>query len=60
MPSPPWPPTCAGGALGALFVGLAASNAWEKGMPRFGSLGKSFVYSPERECCLACMHAIML
>ncbi|KAL4424127.1 hypothetical protein ABPG75_001428 [Micractinium tetrahymenae] len=38
-----------GGALGALCVGLVASNAWEKGFPRWGSLGKSFVYSPEIE-----------
>lgn len=41
-----------GGALGALFVGLVASNAWEKGVPRFGSLGRSFVFSPESECLL--------
>lgn len=40
---------CAGGALGALFVGLVASNAWEKGFPKWGSLGTSFAFSPERE-----------
>lgn len=38
-----------GGALGALFVGLVASNAWEKGVPRFASLGPSYEYSPESE-----------
>lgn len=38
-----------GGALASLFVGLVASNAWEKGFPKFGSLGPSFVYSPESE-----------
>lgn len=42
-------PAPAGGALGALCVGLVASNAWEKGFPKWGSLGKSFVYSPESE-----------
>ncbi|KAI7845950.1 hypothetical protein COHA_000496 [Chlorella ohadii] len=42
-----------GGALGALFVGLVASNAWEKGVPRFGSLGRSFVFSPEIERVMA-------
>jgi hypothetical protein len=42
-------PSCAGGALGALFIGLVASNAWEKGFPRWGSLGTSFAFSPERE-----------
>ncbi len=42
-------PLPTGGALGALFVGLVASNAWEKGVPRFGSLGRSFVFSPESE-----------
>lgn len=39
----------AGGALGALVVGLIASNAWEKGFPRFASLGPSFEYSPYSE-----------
>ena len=39
----------AGGALGALFVGLVASNAWEKGVPKLGSLGPSLVFSPESE-----------
>lgn len=38
-----------GGALGALFTGLVASNLWEKGMPKFASLGPSLVYSPECE-----------
>jgi Kef-type K+ transport system membrane component KefB len=38
-----------GGALASLFVGLVASNAWEKGFPRFGSMGKSFTFSPELE-----------
>ena len=38
-----------GGALGALFTGLVASNFWEKGVPRFGSLGPSLIYSPECE-----------
>lgn len=31
------------------MVGLVASNAWEKGVPRFGSLGKSLLFSPESE-----------
>jgi hypothetical protein len=39
----------AGGALGALTVGLIASNAWEKGFPRFASLGPSYEYSPASE-----------
>ena len=39
----------AGGALGALAVGLIASNAWEKGFPRFASLGPSLEYSPASE-----------
>jgi hypothetical protein len=49
-----------GGALGALFTGLVASNAWEKGIPRFASVGPSLQYSPESEppaalpCCRAC------
>jgi hypothetical protein len=38
-----------GGALGALCVGLVASNLWERGAPTCASLGPSFVYSPERE-----------
>ncbi|PSC74772.1 mitochondrial sodium hydrogen exchanger 9B2-like [Micractinium conductrix] len=38
-----------GGALGALFVGLVASNSWEKGFPKWGSLGRSYVFSPEIE-----------
>lgn len=39
----------AGGALGALAVGLIASNAWEKGVPRFASLGPALEYSPASE-----------
>lgn len=35
-----------GGAIGALTIGLVASNSWEKGLPRFGSSGPSFEYSP--------------
>lgn len=42
-----------GGALGALFIGLVASNAWEKGFPRCGSLGQSFSHSPELERIIA-------
>lgn len=38
-----------GGALGALFTGLVGSNLWEKGSPSFGSLGPSFVFSPDCE-----------
>ena len=38
-----------GGALGSLFVGLVATNAWERGLPRFASLGPSLVFSPEIE-----------
>ena len=41
------PASLAGGALGALFTGLVASNAWEKGVPRCGSLGRSLLFSPE-------------
>jgi NhaP-type Na+/H+ or K+/H+ antiporter len=39
-----------GGALGALFTGLVASNAWEKGFPRRWALGPSLEYSPEGAC----------
>ncbi|KAK2076722.1 hypothetical protein QBZ16_005482 [Prototheca wickerhamii] len=42
-----------GGALGALMVGLATSNFWERGFPHFASLGPSFNYSPEVERVLA-------
>lgn len=38
-----------GGALGALFTGLVASNLWERGAPKWASLGPSFLYSPEAE-----------
>ena len=38
-----------GGALGALFTGLVASNLWEKGLPRRLSSGPSYLYSPECE-----------
>lgn len=38
-----------GGALGSLTVGLVASNAWERGFPRFASLGSNFDYSPACE-----------
>jgi len=38
-----------GGALGALFAGLVASNLWEKGMPRRLSLGSSYSFSPDCE-----------
>lgn len=38
-----------GGALGALFTGLVASNLWERGIPRRFSLGQSFSYSPDCE-----------
>ena len=49
QPLPPAPSPAAGGALGALFVGLVASNSWEKGFPKWGSLGRSYVFSPESE-----------
>lgn len=42
----------AGGALGALTVGLIASNAWEKGFPRYASLGPCYEYSPASELVL--------
>ncbi|KDD76338.1 hypothetical protein H632_c262p0 [Helicosporidium sp. ATCC 50920] len=42
-----------GGALGALCIGLVASNAWEKGIPRFGSVGPMYHYSPAIERVLA-------
>lgn len=38
-----------GGALGALFTGLVASNLWERGTPKWASLGPSFLYTPEAE-----------
>jgi solute carrier family 9B (sodium/hydrogen exchanger), member 1/2 len=38
-----------GGALGALFTGLVASNLWERGSPHWASLGPSYLYSPEAE-----------
>ena len=38
-----------GGALGALFTGLVASNLWERGAPAWASLGASLNYSPECE-----------
>ena len=38
-----------GGALGALFTSLIGSNLWEKGLPKWGSLGPSLVFSPDCE-----------
>jgi len=38
-----------GGALGALFTGLVASNLWERGSPKRFSLGPSYTYSPDCE-----------
>lgn len=38
-----------GGALGALFTGLVASNLWERGSPKCLSLGPSFKHSPDCE-----------
>jgi NhaP-type Na+/H+ or K+/H+ antiporter len=38
-----------GGALGALFTGLVASNLWERGSPKRLSLGPSFTHSPDCE-----------
>jgi NhaP-type Na+/H+ or K+/H+ antiporter len=38
-----------GGALGALFTGLVASNLWERGSPRCLSSGPSLNFSPECE-----------
>ena len=38
-----------GGALGALFVGLVACAAWEKGWPRAGSAGPSDTHAPDIE-----------
>lgn len=39
----------AGGSLGALFLGLATSFAWERGLPRLASLGPSFAFAPQGE-----------
>jgi NhaP-type Na+/H+ or K+/H+ antiporter len=38
-----------GGALGALFTGLVASNLWERGSPERLSLGPSLQFSPDCE-----------
>ena len=38
-----------GGALGALFVGLAACYTWERGLPRAASAGPSHDYAPAIE-----------
>lgn len=51
-----------GGALGALMVGLTTSNFWERGFPRFASLGPSFNYSPEgaRAQCLCAVRGTVI